>query len=52
MSRIANAPVDLPSGVEVTLSGSSIKVKGSKGELEWNTHESVSVNQELSLIHI
>ncbi len=46
MSRIANAPVDLPSGVEVTLSGSSIKVKGSKGELEWNTHESVSVNQE------
>ena len=46
MSRIANAPVDLPSGVEVTLSGSSIKVKGAKGELEWNTHESVSVNQE------
>ena len=46
MSRIANAPVDLPSGVEVTLSGSSIKVKGSKGEFEWNTHESVSVNQE------
>ena len=46
MSRIANAPVDIPSGVEVTLSGSSVKIKGSKGELEWNAHQLVSVNQE------
>jgi len=46
MSRIANAPVSLPSGVEVTLSGQLIKVKGSKGELEWNVHELVSVAQE------
>lgn len=46
MSRIANAPVDLPSGVEVTLQGNLVKVKGSKGELEWNAHELVSVAQE------
>lgn len=46
MSRIANAPVSLPSGVEVSLDGQLIKVKGSKGELEWNVHELVSVNQE------
>lgn len=46
MSRIANTPVKLPSGVEVTLDGSLIKVKGSKGELEWNIHELVTVNQE------
>ena len=46
MSRIANAPVSLPSGVDVTLSGQLIKVKGSKGELEWNVHELVSVSQE------
>ena len=46
MSRIANAPVSLPSGVDVTLSGQVIKVKGSKGELEWNVHELVSVAQE------
>ncbi len=46
MSRIANAPVSLPSGVDVTLSGQVIKVKGSKGELEWNVHELVSVVQE------
>lgn len=46
MSRIANAPVSLPSGVEVTLSDQLVKVKGSKGELEWNVHELVSVAQE------
>ena len=46
MSRIANAPISLPSGVEVTLNGQLVKVKGSKGELEWNVHELVSVAQE------
>ena len=46
MSRVANAPVSLPSGVDVTLDGQLIKVKGSKGELEWNVHELVSVKQE------
>lgn len=46
MSRIANAPVSLPSGVEVTLNGQALKVKGSKGELEWNVHELVTVAQE------
>jgi len=46
MSRIANAPISLPSGVEVTLSGQLVKVKGTKGELEWNVHELVSVAQE------
>ncbi len=46
MSRIANAPVALPSGVEVTLNGQLVKVKGSKGELEWNVHNLVTVKQE------
>ena len=46
MSRIANAPISLPSGVEVTLNGQLVKVKGSKGEIEWNVHELVSVAQE------
>ena len=46
MSRIANAPVSLPTGVEVTLDGQFVKVKGAKGELEWNTHDLVSVAQE------
>jgi len=52
MSRIANAPISLPSGVEVTLAGQQIKVKGSKGELEWNAHELVSVAQEDAQIKV
>ena len=52
MSRIANAPINLPSGVEVTLNGQLVKVKGSKGELEWNVHELVSVAQEDASIKV
>ena len=33
MSRVANNPVELPKGVEVTLSDSDISVKGAKGTL-------------------
>lgn len=46
MSRIANAPIDLPNGVEITQDGQLIKVKGAKGELEWNVHQLISVSQE------
>jgi len=45
MSRIANAPITLPSGVEVSLSPELIKVKGSKGELELTPHADVAVEQ-------
>ena len=34
MSRVANNPVKLPSGVEITLNGQALKVKGSKGSLD------------------
>ena len=33
MSRVANKPVELPKGVEVTLSDSDISVKGAKGTM-------------------
>ncbi len=46
MSRVAKSPVSLPSGVDVTLNGQSISVKGSKGTLELNVHNSVEVKQE------
>ena len=46
MSRIANAPVVLPKGVEATLSDSGIAVKGSKGNLNLALHEWVSVQQD------
>ena len=46
MSRIANAPIAIPSGVQVSLDQQTITVKGSKGELQWTVHDWVSVSQE------
>ena len=46
MSRIANNPVVLPSGVDVNISGQQITVKGGKGELSHLVHALVNVNQE------
>lgn len=45
MSRIANAPVTLPNGVEVTLNGAEVTVKGPKGSLGHVIHDSVEVTQ-------
>lgn len=33
MSRIGNAPIELPTGVELKVKGSDVEVKGSKGSL-------------------
>ncbi|TCJ18254.1 50S ribosomal protein L6 [Rubrobacter taiwanensis] len=46
MSRIGKAPVELPSGVSVDISGRRIKVTGPKGELEVPVGEGVTVRQE------
>ena len=46
MSRIANAPIEIPKGVETTLSDSMISVKGSKGNLQLDLHDLVGVAQD------
>lgn len=46
MSRIAKKPVELVSGVEVSISGQTISAKGKQGNLSLNLHEAVSVKQE------
>ena len=46
MSRIANNPVQLPSGVEIKIDGQHISVKGSKGAMEMDVHADVEVKQE------
>jgi large subunit ribosomal protein L6 len=43
MSRIANNPVALPQGVEVTLSDSDISVKGAKGTLAMTINPQVQI---------
>lgn len=51
MSRVGRKPIEIPSGVNVTLSGSAVRVKGPKGELSWSlplgTKASVSENRIL-----
>jgi large subunit ribosomal protein L6 len=43
MSRIGNAPIELPSGVEVTSSGTMLQVKGPKGTLTQEIDPRISV---------
>ena len=50
MSRIANYPVAVPSGVQVAQSGAKISVKGPKGSLEHEIHPLVKVTQEGTLL--
>ena len=46
MSRVAKAPVEVPAGVTVTLSGQDITVKGPVGELTATINGLVKVSQE------
>lgn len=42
MSRIGNAPITVPAGVEVKIEGSTVTVKGSKGSLQRTFSEKVA----------
>jgi len=44
MSRIAKVPVVVPSDVTVRLDGNKITIKGSKGELDYCLHDSVTLD--------
>ncbi|MEQ8663556.1 MAG: 50S ribosomal protein L6 [Gammaproteobacteria bacterium] len=52
MSRIGKAPVELPNGVDVTVAGPEITVKGSKGSLSHVLHALVSVSVEGSEVKV
>lgn len=43
MSRIGKKPIDLPKGVQVSVSGRTVQVKGPKGTLSREIHPSVDV---------
>ena len=45
MSRIGRLPVAIPNGVEVTIDGQSVKVKGPKGELSHVVAEPITVEK-------
>ncbi|MDO6683643.1 MULTISPECIES: 50S ribosomal protein L6 [unclassified Oceanobacter] len=46
MSRVAKAPVQIPTGVEITLAADKISVKGKQGSLELAIHTAVDIQQE------
>jgi large subunit ribosomal protein L6 len=52
MSRVANNPVTLPKGVEFTLDGRDITVKGDKGKLELSLVDGIQVSQDDNVLSI
>ncbi|MCK5616402.1 50S ribosomal protein L6 [Candidatus Pacearchaeota archaeon] len=52
MSRIGKQPIEIPSGVEVTIADRNVKLKGPKGELEYNFLPQVEVIVEDNTIII
>jgi large subunit ribosomal protein L6 len=45
MSRIGKLPIPVPSGVEVTLDGQQVSVKGPKGTLQHRVAEPITIGQ-------
>jgi large subunit ribosomal protein L6 len=45
MSRIANKPIEMPSGVNLSIDGQTISAKGPKGELSITVHDDVTFEQ-------
>jgi len=52
MSRVANNPVALPSGVEVKQDGRDLTVKGGKGSLALSLVEGIQVSQDDNVLTI
>ncbi|MCC7232148.1 MAG: 50S ribosomal protein L6 [Bacteroidia bacterium] len=52
MSRIGKLPITIPAKVEVKISGSTISVKGPKGELTRTITGGITVKQDGSTLHV
>ena len=50
MSRVAKKPIELPKGVEVSINGEQVTVKGPKGSLQQTLHSAVEIKQEGSML--
>ena len=46
MSRIGRLPITVPSGVDVTIDGRNVTVKGPKGSLSRSLHPDITVSRE------
>jgi large subunit ribosomal protein L6 len=52
MSRIGRKSIPVPAGVDVTISGQTVKVKGPKGELSHTVAEPIKVEQAEGELHV
>jgi large subunit ribosomal protein L6 len=52
MSRIGKNPVSVPQGVEITMDGRILRVKGPKGELTQEIHPDITVNLDESVVTV
>jgi large subunit ribosomal protein L6 len=52
MSRVGKTPVEIPAGVEIKLQGQQVSVKGGKGKLDLEVHDSVQVDQDGQVLNL
>lgn len=52
MSRVGKAPINLPSGVTVEVKGTTVNVKGPKGELSQHIHPDMIVKVEDGVVTV
>ena len=52
MSRIGNKPIEIPAGVDVTVDGSTVTVKGPKGTLTRTVHKNMTVTKDGAVITV
>ena len=52
MSRIGKNPIALPAGVTLTVDGTTVKVKGPKGELALDMPGTITVSQQDSVVTV
>ena len=50
LARMAKIPLEIPNGVEITVSGSHVSVKGPLGVLEYTFNDTVSIIKEANTI--
>tara|TARA_B100001113_G_scaffold324874_1_gene296774 strand:+ start:712 stop:1260 length:549 start_codon:yes stop_codon:yes gene_type:complete len=52
MSRVAKNPITIPDSVNLTVDNNIVKIKGNKGELDFNLHSLVSLEVNENVISI
>ena len=51
MSRIAKSPISIPKGVEFSLSGNTVSIKGPKGQMSMDIHPLVELKNDGDVIN-